>query len=174
MEFRKATLDDLEAIALIYDRIHTLEESGETTTGWRRTIYPTQETARAAILAGEMFVAEEDGTILASAKLNQTQDPAYAKAAWSQDAPAGQVMVLHTLTVDPLRAKSGVGTQFVAYYEGYALHHGCPYLRIDTNERNQAARRLYQKLGYREADIVPCVFNGLEGVNLVCLEKTLE
>ena len=174
MQFRKATLGDLEQIALIYDRIHTLEERGELTTGWRRTVYPTRETALAAILAGEMFVAEEDGAILASAKLNQTQDPAYAKAAWSHDVPPEQVMVLHTLTVDPLRARAGVGRQFVAYYEGYALDHGCPYLRIDTNERNQTARRLYQKLGYREADIVPCVFNGLEGVNLVCLEKTLE
>ena len=43
----------------------------------------------------------------------------------------------------------------------------------DTNARNMRARALYQKLGYREADIVPCVFNGLEGVQLVLLEKQL-
>ena len=44
---------------------------------------------------------------------------------------------------------------------------------MDTNERNTAARALYRRLGYREADVVPCVFNGLEGVRLVLLEKQL-
>ena len=49
----------------------------------------------------------------------------------------------------------------------------CPYLRMDTNAKNQAARKLYARLGYWEADIVPCVFNGIPGVQLVCLEKTV-
>ena len=55
----------------------------------------------------------------------------------------------------------------------YARKNGCICLRIDTNEKNENARRLYAKLGYREAGIVPCVFNGIPGVNLVCLEKKL-
>ena len=45
--------------------------------------------------------------------------------------------------------------------------------RMDTNERNQAARALYARLGYSEPSIVDCVFNGIPGVRLVCLEKTL-
>ena len=65
------------------------------------------------------------------------------------------------------------GTAFVAYYESYAKNNGCPVLRMDTNEKNAAARRLYARLGYREAGIVPCVFNGIKGVGLVCLEKKL-
>ena len=56
----------------------------------------------------------------------------------------------------------------------YALENGSPYLRMDTNARNANARALYRKLGYREADIVPCVFNGIEGVQLVLLEKKLD
>ena len=59
----------------------------------------------------------------------------------------------------------------IAYYESYAKNNGCPVLRMDTNEKNSAARRLYARLGYREAGIVPCVFNGIKGVGLVCLEK---
>ena len=47
-------------------------------------------------------------------------------------------------------------------------------LRIDTNAKNAAARRLYARLGFREAAIVPCTFNGLSGVALVCLEKRLD
>ncbi len=45
---------------------------------------------------------------------------------------------------------------------------------MDTNARNQAARALYARLGYQEPGIVDCVFNGIPGVQLVCLEKTLD
>ena len=38
---------------------------------------------------------------------------------------------------------------------------------------NILARALYKKLGYKEIDIVPTVFNGIPGVNLVLLEKHL-
>ncbi len=60
------------------------------------------------------------------------------------------------------------------FYEDYALEQGCRYLRMDTNVKNTAARTLYARLGYRETGIIPCVFNGISGVRLVCLEKTLD
>ena len=120
-----------------------------------------------------MFVAEENGRLVATAKINQEQVPEYAEAAWTQDAPPEQVMVLHTLVVDPQAKGRGYGSCFVDFYESYALEHGCRYLRMDTNERNASARALYRNLGYREVSIVPCAFNGIPGVQLVCLEKTL-
>ena len=97
----------------------------------------------------------------------------YDGAAWSCDVPDDQVMVLHTLVISPHALRRGYGQKFVAFYEQYAAKHGCPYLRMDTNERNRAARALYRKLGYREVDVKPCVFNGIEGVRLVLLEKCL-
>ena len=50
---------------------------------------------------------------------------------------------------------------------------GCPYLSMDTNEKNAAARRLYARLGYKEIGIVDCEFSGIAGVHLVRLEKSL-
>ena len=44
---------------------------------------------------------------------------------------------------------------------------------MDTNAKNRKARAMYKKLGYEEIDIVPCVFNGIPDVQLVCLEKVL-
>lgn len=171
--FRKALPGDLAQIAAIYDRIHTEEEAGRSTVGWVRAIYPTEQTAADAIQAGDMFVAEEDGTIVAAAKINQEQVPEYDQAAWTVAAPPEEVMVLHTLVVDPQAKGRGRGTQFVAFYEDYARSHGCRCLRMDTNERNAAARALYKGLGYTEVSVVPCSFNGIPGVNLVCLEKIL-
>ena len=82
-------------------------------------------------------------------------------------------MVLHALVVSPKIKGKGYGTAFVDFYEKYALENGCPYLRMDTNAKNAAARSLYKKLGYIEVSTVPCVFNGIDGVQLVCLEKNL-
>ena len=168
---RKATPADLDAIAAIYDDIHTNEEAGLTTVGWIRRIYPTRKSAEEAIAKGEMFVLEADGGVVAAAKINQEQVPEYANARWEYPAPDEKVMVLHTLVVSPKAKGKGYGSRFVDFYETYAREKGCPYLRMDTNERNLAARALYQKLGYREVGIVSCVFNGIPGVRLVCLEK---
>lgn len=170
--FRKADSGDLKRIAEIYDEIHT-EEAGRACIGWVRSIYPTRKTAEVSIKKGDMFVEIEEGRIVAAGRLNQEQVPEYADAKWDYDVPDDQVMVLHTLVVSPKVGKKGYGSRFVGYYEQFALEHNCQYLRMDTNEKNRAARTLYKKLGYKEVSIVPCEFNGIKGVRLVCLEKKL-
>lgn len=131
--FRKATEVDIPAITAIYDHTHDLEERGETTIGWIRGVYPTEETAREALDADDLFVMEEDGAVVAAARINQAQVDCYARANWSFDAAPEQVMVLHTLVVEPAQKGHGFGPQFVQFYEDYARAHGCPVLRIDTN-----------------------------------------
>lgn len=172
--FRKAAAQDIMAIAEIYDSIHTLEEAGPRQVGWIRSIYPTEATARCAVEAGEMFVLEKDGAVVAAGKINKEQMPAYAEVNWQHEAEDEQVMVLHTLVVSPGERGKGYGSGFVAEYEALALKCGCPVLRIDTNAINSTARKMYSKLGYREAGIIPCTFCGIPNVDLVCLEKRLE
>ena len=88
--------------------------------------------------------------------------------------PDSHIMIIHTLVVDPEFAGHGIGSRFIQFYEKYAQERGCRYLRMDTNAINTAARALYKKLGYSEQGIISCVFNGIGGVRLVCLEKSLE
>lgn len=172
---RKARAEDMDRIEEIYERILAKQDTGEAYTGWIRGVYPTQRTAEDSLRAGDLFVMEDGGRIVAAARINQEQVPAYQEAAWSDPGlPGEQVMVLHTLVVDPGFSGKGYGSQFVKYYEAYALEQGCSCLRMDTNAGNGAARRLYARLGYREAGIVPCEFNGIPNVQLVCLEKTLK
>lgn len=173
MVFRKATDKDLSAIAAIYEEIHMDEEAGRTSIGWIREIYPTEKTAEASLLRDELFVAEEDRTVAGSAIINQQQADVYAGADWEFPAPNSEIMVLHTLAISPKAAGKGYGKAFVRFYEEYALRKNCPYLRMDTNAGNSRARAMYRKLGYREIGIVPCIFNGIEGVQLMLLEKRL-
>ncbi len=171
MEFIKARKEHIDAIEGIYSRIIDAQETGGNFVGWQRGVYPTRQTALDALGRGDLFVCVDGGQVAAAAIINRIQVPVYAEVNWLYPAGPDEVMVLHTLVVDPLMAGRGYGTAFVAYYESYAKNNGCPVLRMDTNEKNAAARRLYARLGYREAGIVPCVFNGIAGVGLVCLEK---
>ena len=171
---RLATEKDIPAIAEIYDEIHTDEEAGKLSIGWQRGVYPTAQTAADSVAKGDMFVCEKDGKIVAAAKINKEQVDVYEGAGWEHPASNEEVCVLHTLVVSPKAMTAGIGREFVNFYENYALEIGCPYLRMDTNERNERARAFYKKVGYKEIGIVPCVFNGIDGVNLVLLEKKLE
>ena len=168
---RKAVSADIKSVGQIYKNIHELERRGETSTGWLYGIYPVEETAEKALLRGDLFVYEEDGKILASAIINQIQVDTYADCEWKYDAEDSEVMVLHTLTVEPSAFKRGIGKKFVGFYESYARENGCTVLRMDTNAKNLVARSFYKKAGYIESGCIPCVFNGIPDVKLIMLEK---
>ena len=142
---RKATEADIPAVTAIYDALLDREEQGLLSTGWTRGVYPTEQTARDALRAGTLYVMEREGRVTAAAKIDQSQMEQYSRCRWQHDAPPEQVLVLHTLVVDPAVKGRGCGTAFV--------------------------RALYASLGYTEAGIVAGTFNGIPGVELVCLEK---
>ena len=92
-EIRKATEAEIKAVNAIYEHILTQEECGRAHIGWVRGVYPTEQTAREAWQAGELFVLTEGGSVCAAARINQTQVPEYAGARWSEpEADPAQVM----------------------------------------------------------------------------------
>lgn len=173
-EIRKAASYDIDALELIYEHVHDAIESGNETTGWRRGIYPTRKTVEAALKRGDMFIFEtDDKKPAASAIINKIQVDTYKLCNWKTPAEPDKVMVLHTLSVDPEYTGHGIGKAFIKFYEEYAVKHGCKALRMDTNALNTKARAMYKKLGFTESGIIPCTFEGMDGINLVCLEKAL-
>lgn len=169
---RKAVAGDIPDVAGIYHAIAAMEAQ-RPMTGWKVGIYPTGRDAMDSLEKGHLFVMEKDGYIVATGRINQEQQPEYALCDWQDKSPDEKVMVLHTLCVDPDFGGRGYAREFLQFYEDYAREHGCTCLRIDTNAINTNARAMYAKLGYREAGIVPCTFNGIEGVDLVMLEKSI-
>ena len=173
MMIRKATAKDIDAVEKLYDAIHTAEENGKQTIGWIRGIYPVRKTAEMALARDDLFVLEDDGKICGTGILNKIHVDSYAEGHWEHEVPDERVCVLHTLVIDPDSAGKGCGRAFIEYYETYAQENGCTELCIDTNARNAVARAMYKKHSYTESGIVPTVFNSIEGVQLVLLEKYL-
>lgn len=173
MIIRRACQEDIDSVAAIYRLIHEEERAGRYHIGWNPDIYPVRNTAQGAFGRDELFVCEAEGRIVASAIINSRQEDCYREGDWSQGVTDSEVLVLHTLTVDPCVAKGGIGRKFVAFYEDYARSNGYRSLRLDTQTVNTTARRLYPRLGYREAGIVKTDFHGLRAISLVLFEKML-
>ena len=173
MKILRANTDDIDSIERIYENIHDAEENGLTSIGWIRNIYPTRKTAQDALNRNDLFVIKDNGKVTAAAVINQIQVDEYKYAEWKHKVKENEIMTLHCLAVDPFENGKGYGTAFVSFYEDYAKRHGCTALRMDTNEINHRARKLYKTLWYDEVGIVKCEFNGIPDVRLVCLEKYL-
>ena len=173
MNIRKAEQRDIARILEIYEKIHDETEAGRLTSGWKRGVYPTRETAEEAVGRGDIFVMEVGGRVVGSAIFNHFQDECYREGSWKIDVPDDKVMVMHTLTIDPECSGQGFGKAFVGFYEEYARENGCISLHMDTQDINTIGRKMYAHLGFSEAGIVFCNFNGILKVNLVLLEKIL-
>ena len=172
---RKAVFSDLDAVERLYEELHDAKEAGLIPVIWRRGIYPSRETAMKALERDDLFVLEKDGRIIGSAVINRIQDEeGYFGAPWRHEVPEEQVCVLHTLMISPAEFGKGYAGQFLNFYERYALENGCLELRIDTNDRNLPAQAMYLKRGFEKIAVVPTkVFNGIQDVNLVLMEKYL-
>ena len=171
---RKATTKDLDGIVAIYDAIHDLIEAGKLGTGWIRSIYPTRDTAEGALARDDLYVLEEDGEVKASAIINQRQEEVYPLGNWQVPAKNEEVLVIHTMVVDPGEMSKGYARQLLRFYEDMARDMGCVSLRFDTGVTNDRARALYASIGCREVGIVPIEsFHGSPPGEMVLLEKEL-
>ena len=171
MIIKKATINDIPYIVEIYNEICDAQDEGKLSVSWIKGVYPTEDTALAALKRDDLFIIEERGKIVGTGVINQNQMAAYYDADWKYPANDEDVMVLHTLAISTSVGRKGYGSAFVKYYEDYAREKGCYYLRMDTNAINKTARALYKKLGYDEIGMIPCDFNGIEGFHMVLLEK---
>lgn len=171
---RKAVAADVGAVAVIYGKIHALEEAGEISIGWNPKVYPVRETAVKALEDDALFVMVLNGRVVASAIINQEQPSAYASVDWLYPATDDRVGVLHTLVVDPDFDKQGLGKRFVSFFEAYCREMGYEAARLDTQTKNIGPFNMYPKLGYRLSGIRTTKFQDLpDTVELAMFEKKL-
>lgn len=141
---------------------------------WDRNLYPTRDWAEEQICAGDLYVMEDgDKGIVASAVINHTPLPEYQSGNWYQPENYDKILVIHTLVVHPRHTRCGYATKLIRFYEQMAVGENCERLRLDTQAIDIPARQLYKKLGYTEADHVPCQFKGITDIDLVLIEKNI-
>ncbi|MFR2155887.1 MAG: hypothetical protein ACLS43_01445 [Evtepia gabavorous] len=103
------------AIAAIYDHIHTEEEAGRATVGWVRGSIPPGRLPWTPSRRGICSWPRKTAAWWPPPRSTRA-GPRVRRGRLTQDAPE-QVMVLHTLVVDPQAKGRGYGSRFVDFYE---------------------------------------------------------
>ena len=85
--------------------------------------------------------------------------------------PCGSFAYIYAVATHPDHRGKGICRALMDAAHAEILRQGYDGALLYPQE--EGLREMYRKLGYAEVSIVPCVFNGIEGVDLVCLEKVL-
>ena len=160
LKIRKATEEDISAIDGTYTRLMEYEAEHENYTNWKIGVYPTVHDAEKAVSEGTMFILEEGGELCASMILNKNQAEHYKQIEWKYSAEPEEVLVIHTLTVPPEKARKGYGRAMVDFAGMYGKEHGCKVIRMDTSVRNTPAQEMYTKYGFRIAGKLRVMHHG--------------
>ncbi len=143
---RPAQETDLPVIMDIYAAAREQMRAAGNTTQWGST-YPPEETVRADLTAGHLYVLETPDTcIQAVFCFFMGDEPLYRdpQAHWSKEASYGVVhRIASTGTV------KGAGAACLRWAVEQA-----GYLRIDTHKDNKAMQHVLRKLGFHECGAV--------------------
>ena len=147
----KATQEDLEHVAELYDAICNYLESTYNYPGWKRGEYPARWTAEEGLKNGELYICTDGEAVLGTCILNGVQPDGYQDICWQEGIAPNEVLVVHTLAVHPAHLRKGVSGQLLRFAEQYAREHGKHGIRLDVYERNIPGVQLYEQNGYRVA-----------------------
>lgn len=161
---RPASAEDVEAVGKMYDAVNAYFERtiNYCAPNWKKGVYPASADARRAYGEGSLFVRKEGERVVGSVVIDGSQHPEYRKIPWGFQGPDNQVMVLHTLVVDPDFRNCKVGEEIVRFAIEYCRNRNAKAIRLDTHYRNLPARKLYEKCGFCSMGLTTAFINGEE------------
>ena len=145
MTFRKARLQDVDAIMmLVQRRIEWMDAKG--LHQWNETDYfGRYPRSYWESNIGYFLVGEADGRVVVAIAL-YTEDVRWTRDGEYTGAASGAAYYLHHLVTDP--AAKGAGREMMLYVAHYARQHGIGLLRLDSAVGNLALDSYYTALGY--------------------------
>ncbi len=166
MTIRPAIQSDIpEIMALIAEVVPALNAAGNFQ--WDQS-YPNTGVFEEDIERNQLWVAAVENQIAGIAAITTDQEPEYADAGWDINEMA---IVTHRLAVSPKHRGKGIAAALLAQAEKEAIKRNIPLLRIDTNTVNEAAKRLFPKLGYQFAGEISLGFR--PDLRFYCYQKKL-
>jgi len=135
---RHATLDDLDALAPLFDAYRRFYEQPGDVALASDYLHARMERGESTIL-----VAEADGQLLGFCQLYPT---------WCSVA-AARIFVLYDLFVDDGVRRAGVGRALMAAAQAFGRAAGAARLDLSTAHANTRAQALYESLGWQRDDV---------------------
>ena len=141
----KALESDLPVIwEILQDAI--AQRKSEGSDQWQNG-YPSEQTARDDIAAGNAYVLLENDVVLAYAAIILGNEPAYdaIDGRWLTDS---EYAVVHRLARSSMAANKGIATRLFKLAEDLCISEGIRSIRLDTNFDNAAMLKILDALGY--------------------------
>ena len=149
MKFQAAAVDEFSSIRAFYwDLIDAMKEQADVI-GWKKGIYPTDDFLQESLAKGELYTLKDEKELCACVILNSSCNEGYEGAPWSRDCLSEEVWIPHALAVRPDLQGAGIGKRVVSEILTLARKIGKKAVRLDILGTNQAAERLYTRMGFQ-------------------------
>lgn len=166
MIIRRAALFDVPAImCIVRAAVPLMHAAGNVQ--WDET-YPDTNVFLRDIQRKELWVADFDGVLGGVAAITTEQEAEYADVGWDLHEPA---LAIHRLVVDPEFRGHGIASALMGEAEALAEEEKIGVLRVDTSHANEAAQKMFLKLGYVCSGEI--TLEHRPGLRVVCFEKRL-
>ena len=158
MKIIKAESDQFKEVREFY--FDVIDGIGDTvdSVGWKKDIYPAPEFLKDSIENGELYIAEEEGTIVGAMVLNHQSNDEYNKFEWPTRADESEVTVIHALGILPSERGKGYAKQMVSFAIDFARKENQKVIRLDVLKGNTGAKKLYSGLGFRYLHTLPMFY----------------
>lgn len=134
MTIYKASLNDLDGVAVLFDKYRQFYEQAPDLAGCRSYIEQRMTNNESVI-----FVAKnEAGELVGFTQLYHT----FCSVA------RAPILQLYDLFVDPTARRKGIGRNLMNHATEYAKAYGASRLQLETGIENTQAQALYEQLGY--------------------------
>lgn len=168
----RAGMVDLPAVSALYDAVTGHLAATVNYPGWKKGVYPNQETARQALEQNCLFAAWQERKLAGTVILNHFAEAGYGKVDWQVMLPESQVLIVHTLAVHPDCRGQGVASRLLEFALEYARQDGDRAVRLDVSRGNLPAISLYERFGFRHMDTLDLGYDP-GGDDLFCLYQKL-
>ena len=115
---------------------------------WIYGKHPSDESLKAYIDRGEMFVLTDGEEIAGMAAVALCQGDEYLNISWEKDLPNDEVATVHLLAVCPDYRGKSLGLRILDEAMEIAVQNGKKALRLDALKSNLPAQKMYEKAGF--------------------------
>ena len=110
--------------------------------------YPSKEAFIKDIEREELFVIEENKTVLGTIVISTLMDEEYKPIKWLT--PNGNSTYIHRLSVRPDFQGKGFAQKMMDFAENFSRENGFVSVRLDTFSQNKRNQHFYEQRGYQK------------------------
>lgn len=115
---------------------------------WEKDGHPADSYLLSAIVAGELWLAESEGSIAGVMVVNSAANDGYKQVPWQVDAAPEDVVIVHAFGVSTNHQGRGLGSAMMREVMAQARAAGKKAIRLDLIDFNRPTEKVYLRLGF--------------------------